>query len=405
MLDVRPASAFNQTHIRDSHSLPIPSTLLRRPSFNVAKIAAMLPSHSAQIFSGWREMSHIILTDVDSSQALEGSVVAGLASKFDCEGYEGQLWFIRGGVAAVTRSVLVTNTSDMDVDEAPGPDKGLMIGRLGTLAFQQGSTGSQRPGDMKFFNLGPQSATSITSGNTAHQASETSSPSALRLQPANPFFDNIRQNLELGQGITDRIPLLLNSLIRARASDFPPWLGDLIAMSEKESAEKLSEEFHNIEVFEQKRLQTIMDFHAQGSGAVDSNPTLPVAAMQLREQAQKAQHARDMDDQDKLGLWESGQAISRSEYFPFSITAGVERGAKNRYKNIWPYDFSRVRLATATEDESDYINASFVQPRGTSRRYIATQGPLDATYRDFWAVVWEQGVRVIVMYVMSPFSV
>lgn len=73
-----------------------------------------------------------------------------------------------------------------------------------------------------------------------------------------------------------------------------------------------------------------------------------------------------------------------------------------RYKNIWPYDFSRVRLETPTDDDSDYINASFVQPRGTSRRYIATQGPLDATYRDFWTLVWEQNVRVIVMYVINP---
>lgn len=69
----------------------------------------------------------------------------------------------------------------------------------------------------------------------------------------------------------------------------------------------------------------------------------------------------------------------------------------SRYKNIWPYDFSRVRLVTPCEDESDYINASYIQPRGTSRRYIATQGPLDATFRDFWTLIWEQDVRVIVM--------
>jgi protein-tyrosine phosphatase len=68
------------------------------------------------------------------------------------------------------------------------------------------------------------------------------------------------------------------------------------------------------------------------------------------------------------------------------------------YKNIWPYDFSRVRLNQRCHDDgSDYINANFVQPRGTTRRYIATQGPMDATYRDFWTLVWEQGVQVIVM--------
>jgi protein tyrosine phosphatase len=69
-----------------------------------------------------------------------------------------------------------------------------------------------------------------------------------------------------------------------------------------------------------------------------------------------------------------------------------------RYKNIWPYDFSRVKIESPPSDDGcDYINASFVQPKGTSRRYIATQGPLDTTYRDFWLLVWEQGVRVIVM--------
>ena len=45
------------------------------------------------------------------------------------------------------------------------------------------------------------------------------------------------------------------------------------------------------------------------------------------------------------------------------------------------------------------MNASFVQPHGTAKRYIATQGPMDATYRDFWTLIWEQNVRIIVMLV------
>jgi protein tyrosine phosphatase len=38
--------------------------------------------------------------------------------------------------------------------------------------------------------------------------------------------------------------------------------------------------------------------------------------------------------------------------------------------------------------EDDYINASFVQPLGTNKRYISTQGPLPATFTDFWTYVY-----------------
>ena len=59
---------------------------------------------------------------------------------------------------------------------------------------------------------------------------------------------------------------------------------------------------------------------------------------------------------------------------------------------------ARVRLNEPSHDDgSDYINASHIQPRGTNKRYIATQGPLPSTYQDFWTLCWEQNVRVIVM--------
>lgn len=72
---------------------------------------------------------------------------------------------------------------------------------------------------------------------------------------------------------------------------------------------------------------------------------------------------------------------------------------KNRYRDISPYDQTRVILQNGPN--GDYINGNFVEMRisGTPlvNRYIATQGPLQSTTEDFWQMVLEQGSTLIVM--------
>uniref|UniRef100_A0A6J0US88 Tyrosine-protein phosphatase non-receptor type 13 n=1 Tax=Pogona vitticeps TaxID=103695 RepID=A0A6J0US88_9SAUR len=72
-----------------------------------------------------------------------------------------------------------------------------------------------------------------------------------------------------------------------------------------------------------------------------------------------------------------------------------ENRKKNRYKNILPYDTTRVPLGT----EGGYINASFIRmPVGSKEYvYIACQGPLPTTVADFWQMAWEQNCTVIAM--------
>ncbi|XP_067096256.1 receptor-type tyrosine-protein phosphatase beta-like isoform X2 [Osmerus mordax] len=70
---------------------------------------------------------------------------------------------------------------------------------------------------------------------------------------------------------------------------------------------------------------------------------------------------------------------------------------KNRYPAILPYDHCRVRLSLQDSQHSDYINASFVPGGCSERDFVCTQGPLCNTIADFWRMVWEQNVRVIVM--------
>ncbi|XP_074849766.1 tyrosine-protein phosphatase non-receptor type 13 isoform X2 [Carettochelys insculpta] len=72
-----------------------------------------------------------------------------------------------------------------------------------------------------------------------------------------------------------------------------------------------------------------------------------------------------------------------------------ENRRKNRYKNILPYDTTRVPLGA----EGGYINASFIRmPVGNEEFvYIACQGPLPTTVADFWQMTWEQKCTVIAM--------
>nr|CAD7437881.1 unnamed protein product [Timema bartmani] len=67
---------------------------------------------------------------------------------------------------------------------------------------------------------------------------------------------------------------------------------------------------------------------------------------------------------------------------------------KNRFPDILPYDNSRVELPSTKDD---YINASFMKDvTPLTPPFIVTQAPIPSTYCDFWTMVWEQQVEVVV---------
>ncbi|XP_053768990.1 receptor-type tyrosine-protein phosphatase C isoform X2 [Desmodus rotundus] len=94
-----------------------------------------------------------------------------------------------------------------------------------------------------------------------------------------------------------------------------------------------------------------------------------------------------------------------------------ENKSKNRSSSVIPYDFNRVQLKheldfskeseqdsdESSEDDSDtdessrYINASFVMSYWKPEVMIAAQGPLKETTGDFWHMVLQRKVKVIVM--------
>ncbi|XP_030385444.1 tyrosine-protein phosphatase non-receptor type 61F isoform X1 [Scaptodrosophila lebanonensis] len=66
----------------------------------------------------------------------------------------------------------------------------------------------------------------------------------------------------------------------------------------------------------------------------------------------------------------------------------------NRYRDVSPYDHSRIVLKRGNVD---YINANLVKLVDANREYILTQGPLVDTVGHFWLMVWEQNSRGVLM--------
>eukprot|EP01116_Phalansterium_solitarium_P016390 TRINITY_DN380_c0_g1_i2.p1 TRINITY_DN380_c0_g1~~TRINITY_DN380_c0_g1_i2.p1 ORF type:complete len:564 (+),score=67.38 TRINITY_DN380_c0_g1_i2:130-1821(+) len=95
------------------------------------------------------------------------------------------------------------------------------------------------------------------------------------------------------------------------------------------------------------------------------------------------------------------QRTAHKQYYgDFTTAQHPSNRQKNRYSNVLPPENTRVRLKELEADPSaDYINANII--RGlipdSQTAYIATQGPLNSTLGDFWRMVWEFNVSVIVM--------
>ncbi|KAG6820236.1 hypothetical protein H0H93_003599 [Arthromyces matolae] len=406
IIDLRPPTNHAEGCLPHAISLPAPSTLLKRPLFSLERLAEMLTSSVARHrFLAFHDASRILVYDAVSTTISESSNIHGLLRKFLAAHFTGELAWLCGGFQAVCREQphLIEkgprhyeHDDDDNDDTGPAPpaqSPALSASRLPMSAFGTLST-------------------------------TLSSASPARSTFTNPFFDVVRQNAELSHGVKDRIPLCLPYRVRRRINDLPfEWLRDIAKRADRMPRRKgvLVQSSHNVVMQvqgphapltrSQSQIQMPHALHPQHSSSDESDSdTQPNSADVIEgAEALAAQFYRiELAEQRRLmGVMvhhskESGHPPG-AEFvpdFPFSITAGVEKGAKNRYRHIWPFEHARVRLCETGSKEmnhDDYVNASFVQPLGTTKKYIATQGPLEATFEDFWRLAWQQNVHVIVM--------
>ncbi|KAM3165081.1 Ptp1p [Lachancea thermotolerans] len=113
---------------------------------------------------------------------------------------------------------------------------------------------------------------------------------------------------------------------------------------------------------------------------------LKQSAQELVSKFRFIQHQEDLRLRDATlnpakSRWSLGSSVDESN------------DDRNRYVNIMPYERNRVKLRTRAGN--DYINASYVkvQVPGQSVRpghYIATQGPTQNSWPQFWQMCYQQ---------------
>uniref|UniRef100_A0A8C5W910 Tyrosine-protein phosphatase non-receptor type n=1 Tax=Leptobrachium leishanense TaxID=445787 RepID=A0A8C5W910_9ANUR len=132
-----------------------------------------------------------------------------------------------------------------------------------------------------------------------------------------------------------------------------------------------------------------------------------VNAADIENRMKELDKKSDKEETSKAGFWEEFDALQKQESkMPYERKEGQrpENKSKNRYKNILPFDHTRVILKCGDKNipGSDYINANYVTNQlwgdgKPTKQFIACQGCLATTIEDFWEMVWQENSHVIVM--------
>ncbi|XP_025425132.1 tyrosine-protein phosphatase Lar isoform X2 [Sipha flava] len=124
--------------------------------------------------------------------------------------------------------------------------------------------------------------------------------------------------------------------------------------------------------------------------AMVSHPPVPINYL--------AQHIELLKANDNFKFSQEYESIEPGQQFTWDHSNMDVNKPKNRYANVIAYDHSRVTLQPIDGiPGSDYINANYCDGYRKHNAYIATQGPLQETFSDFWRMCWEVRTSTIVM--------
>lgn len=131
------------------------------------------------------------------------------------------------------------------------------------------------------------------------------------------------QALSLDRSLANLNPVELPEMPSDLVPTLPAFLQDLLALNPMQRADKLARQFYELEVAERERLEGTFRWHAKHT-AVESAPH--VSGGRTSEGGEESPETRQ---------WKK-----------FGISAGVELGGLNRFKNIFPVSLAGCSPST-----------------------------------------------------------
>ena len=300
VLDLRVFPQYSKSRISGAINLCIPTTLLKRSSFNVQKLSDTFTKERERAkFAKWRDAKFIIVYDANSMHLKDATSSVNTLKKFTNEQWRGATLIIRGGFDNFTKKF------PDQVDDRPA--------------------GEIDGSNTRKLSIDPPAAAPVA-GGCMMPSTQTA---------ANPFFGNIRQNMDLIGGVGQMPVKLPAGLKEIAIAEIPAWLRQ--AAKQDDRGKAVADRFLGIEKAEQHRMQKALSCNV----SYGTPNALSPEAVQI---------------------------------------AGIEKGTKNRYKNMLPYDHSRVKLQNVPSGDCDYVNASHIKAQRSNKHYIASQAPVAATF-------------------------
>ncbi|EMG49191.1 hypothetical protein G210_0098 [Candida maltosa Xu316] len=362
VIDIRPFIEYSKNHIKSSLNICLPSTLLKRNNFSLVRSINSLPDYEKFKFTDFLNDANgslIVYDTVDNSSNLFHICNKIITCPTFASHPNKKIYLIDSNLKQFNDLYPCLFESNDDNDNENNnntTNNNNNNNNLLTPLIVPGSMRSNSTTDLSpYHKATPVSATANTPILSTNFTLPSNSKSCQNFK--------IRHNEELMDPLEENSAAFfkLNN-IPSDHSQIPEWMKSTVLDCQGyPSTTKINNDFYLLEKLEQKRLLSALSL----DGNVN-NLTSPI-----------------------------------DEAVP-TISCGIEYGSKNRYKDIFLYDHSRMHLGAGNRDDiSNYINASMVDPPPEfggcpSKNYIATQGPLEETVGDFFKMVLKYNVSLII---------